>query len=280
MANETTYALIQSWLPDIVEATEMLLMKDTVMPGLVTVFSDRTGREPRRADKYSAGTVGTVAETADLSTLQEFSRTPFGTVTPGEIGSAYLITDARMESDNVPNIMSDFLEVNRYVFASKVDTDLLGAFSSFTGGSVGSAGSALTWETIAKAEAIAVASGIPGPYSVVIHPYAALQLGIGRANAVPLVIEPALRAANQFYLGSFGALGIYRAPLLTAGTAVVQGLFNRRAIAFDMRRAFRVEPERDASKRATELIPTMVYASGVWRADMGVKIVSDASVPS
>jgi len=280
MANETTYALIQSWLPDIVEATEMLLMKDTIMPSLVTVFSDRTGREPRRADKYSAGSVVSVGETDDLTSLQEFTRTPFGTITPGEVGNPYLITDARVESDNMPNIMADLLEVNRYVFASKVDTDLLGAFANFSGGSVGAAGSALTWETVAKAEAIAVASGIPGPYSLVVHPYAALQLGIGRANAVPLVVEPALQAANQFYVGTFGRIGIYRAPLMTAGTAVTQALFSRRAVAFDLRRAFRVELERDASKRATEVISTMVYGHGAWRRDMGVKIVSDASVPS
>ena len=280
MANETTFALIQSWLPDIVEATEFFLMKDTVMPRLVQVFSDRTGREPRRADKYSPGTVGAVAETDDMTTWQEFTRSPFGTVTPAEIANGYLITDARMESDNVDSIMADLVESNRYVFASKVETDLLALMSSFTGGTVGTAGTALTWETVIKAEAVAVAAGVPGPYSVVLHPYAALQLTLARDNAVPLVIEETLRKASSFYVRTMQGLAIYRAPLLTAGTAVTQGLFSRKAAALDIRRALRVEPQRDASKRGTEIVTSLVYGKGVWRAEYGIKIVSDASVPS
>lgn len=280
MANETTYASIQSWLPDIVEATEWFLMKDTVMPQLVQVFSDRTGREPRRADKYSAGTVGAVAETDDLTSYQEFTRTPFGTVTPSEIGNVYIITDGRMESDNVPSIMADLVESNRYVFASKVETDLLALLSSFTGGTVGTAGTAITWETVIKAEAVAVATGVPGPYNVVLHPYAALQLTLARDNAVPLVVEETLRQASSFYVGTMQGIGVYRAPLLTAGTAVTQGLFSRRAMALDIRRALRVEPQRDATKRAVEVVTTLVYGKGVWRPEYGIKIVSDASTPS
>jgi len=258
----------------------MYLMQSTVMPGLVQTFTDQTGRQARRGDKYSAGTVGTVAEATDLTTLQSFDRTAFGTVTPAEIGNAYLITDARLESDNVPSIMSDLLESNGYVFAKKLDTDLIGAFTSFNGGSVGTAGSALTWDTLVKAEAIAVAAGIPGPYNVVLHPYSAVQLQLGRANAVPLTVEPLLRAASQFYVGTFMGMGIYRAPLMTGGTAVTNALFSRKAAALDLRRAFRQELQRDASKRAWEVITTMVYATGAWRTDYGVKIVADASTPS
>lgn len=280
MAGETTYALIQSWLPDIVEATEMFLMQETIMPNLVQVFSDRTGREPRRGDRYNAGTVGALNETDDLTSFQEFSRTPFGTITPAEIGNPYLITDSRFESDNVSNIFADLVESNGYVFAKKLDQDLLGVFTNFNGGTVGAAGSALTWETLAKAEAIAAANGIPAPYNVVLHPFAVLNLNLGRANAVPLAVETALRQANQFYVGSFGQMNIYRAPLLTAGTAVTQALFSRKAAALDIRRAIRPELQRDASKRATEVITTMLYGYGAWRRDYGIKIVSDASTPS
>jgi hypothetical protein len=280
MAGETTYALIQSWLPDIVEATEMYLMQETIMPSLVQVFSDRTGREPRRGDRYNAGTVGTINETDDLTSFQEFTRTSFGTITPVEIGNPYLITDSRLESDNVPSILADLVESNGYVFAKKLDVDLLGVFSSFTAGTVGTAGSALTWETLAKAEAVAINAGIPAPYNVVLHPYAVLNLMLSRDNQVPATVETALRAANQFYVASFSLMNIYRAPLLTAGTAVTQALFSRKAVALDVRRALRTEAQRDASKRATEVITTMVYGYGAWRKDFGIKVVSDASTPS
>jgi hypothetical protein len=280
MAGETTYALIQSWVPDIVEATEMYLMQATIMPNLVQTFIDRTGREVRRGDRYNAGTVGAVGEADDLTSYQEFTRTPFGTVTPAEIGNTYLITDSRMESDNVPDIMADLVESNGYVFAKKVDQDLLGTFANFTGGTVGAAGSALTWETIARAESIAMATGIPAPYNVVLHPYAYLQLMLARDNAIPFTVEETLRQSSPFYVGTMGALALYRAPLLTAGTAVTQALFSRKAAALDIRRGLRVEPERDASKRATEVVTTMMYGFGAWRREYGIKIISDASTPS
>lgn len=280
MANETTYALIQSWLPDVIEATEMYLMQSTVMPQLIQTFTDRNGMEPRRGDKYSAGTVGTVAETDDLTTFQAFTRTPFGTVTPAEIGNTYLITDQRLDSDDVPSIMADLTESNGYVFAKNVETNLLSLLGSMTGGTVGTAGSALTWETIIKAEAVAVAAGIPAPYNVVLHPYAALQLTLARDNAVPLVVEETLRQASSFYVGTMQGIGIYRAPILTAGTAVSQALFSRKAMALDIRRAFRPELQRDASKRAYEVVTTMIYGYGVWLANRGIKIVSDASTPT
>ena len=52
------------------------------------------------------------------------------------------------------------------------------------------------------------------------------------------------------------------------------------AIAYDLRRDVRLEPERDASKRAWELNLTMMYAHGVWRPLWGVQIIHDAQTVS
>lgn len=57
------------------------------------------------------------------------------------------------------------------------------------------------------------------------------------------------------------------------------GIFTRDAIAWDLRRGFRIEPDRDPSARATELNATMIYAAAVWRAARGVQLRSDASKP-
>ena len=56
-------------------------------------------------------------------------------------------------------------------------------------------------------------------------------------------------------------------------------IYNRDALALDMRRGLRLETERDASLRATELVGTMVYAHGVWRPSWGVLIGADATAP-
>ena len=56
-------------------------------------------------------------------------------------------------------------------------------------------------------------------------------------------------------------------------------MFNPRAIAYDIRRPLRISLERDESKRGIEVIFTHVYGSGVWRAEYGVQIKSDATAP-
>jgi len=66
----------------------------------------------------------------------------------------------------------------------------------------------------------------------------------------------------------------------TAGSNYAVGaMFTRDAMAFDLRRGLRIEPDRDASLRASELNATMIHAHGVWRADRGVVLKSDASAP-
>jgi hypothetical protein len=52
------------------------------------------------------------------------------------------------------------------------------------------------------------------------------------------------------------------------------------ALALDVRRAPRIERERDASRRADEINLSAVYAHGTWRSKFGVQLISDASVPT
>jgi hypothetical protein len=60
----------------------------------------------------------------------------------------------------------------------------------------------------------------------------------------------------------------------------VSGVFTREAIGYDEREAFMIEPERDASRKATELNASIGYAMGVLRQESGVGIIGDATEPS
>lgn len=278
MAN-TTYALISSWVNPILESVEFYLQKQTFMPGIVQVFNDRTGMVVRKGDKYSAGTVATLADDTDITTFQTISRTAFGTLTPAEVGDAFLITDQRLESDNADDIMMDAVEHIGNAMAIHLDTNLLGDFSSLTGGSVGTDGGSLTWPVIAAARARLQASGVQGPYNLVVHDYAWYDLAVAADNTMPLVVEESLRNANDFYVGSFGPMRIFTTGVIGTGTAVVQALFKPQALAYDIRRPLRIRLQRDESRRATEIVWTHVYAHGVWRSEMGCYIKSDASAP-
>lgn len=57
------------------------------------------------------------------------------------------------------------------------------------------------------------------------------------------------------------------------------GIFTRDALAFDLRRGLRVEPERDASARWTELNASMIYAASEWRAERGIELRSNSTGP-
>ena len=52
-------------------------------------------------------------------------------------------------------------------------------------------------------------------------------------------------------------------------------MFSRDALGYDLRRAPRLEPERDASRRGIELNMTAVFAAGVWRPGFGVLGIFD-----
>ena len=88
---------------------------------------------------------------------------------------------------------------------------------------------------------------------------------------------------RRFYVANaVGLDGIFLSAnvKVVGGTAAYGGVFNPRAIAYDVRRGLRLEPERDASKRAWELNLTTLYAHGVWRSAWGITVVSDVTTPT
>jgi len=85
---------------------------------------------------------------------------------------------------------------------------------------------------------------------------------------------------RNYYMGSAGGVEVYTSANITAGTSVYCGMFHRQALALDLRRAPRLEVERDASRRGYELNFTSVYAHGVWRPAWGVAGLFDASTPT
>lgn len=283
MAN-TTYSLISSYLPSIWEAAMMHAMQSTFMPSIVQVWNDRTGGVARSGSKYSAGTVASLAEGTDISVAQTLTRTAFGTITPAEVGDMYLITDLRVESEDVMDIFADAALVIGHAMAKSVETNLLSAFTSFTGeansGTIGTAGGTLTISHIFAAASQLRAAGAPGPYNCVLHEYQWYHIAKGLETATPLIFTESLRQAGGFYVGSFGDINFYTTGVPSAGTAVVSGIFSRAAIGYDIRRPLRIAPQRDESLRATELVWTHVYAYGAWRKDFGIPLVGTAAAPT
>jgi len=279
MANEATYGSISAVINSIWETAFLTAREANIVQPLVTQFADSSSSTPRKWTTYTGGTVQIITEATDMA-AQPFLHSVAGTLTPEQFGAAYFLTDQRINSD-WRNAAQDAGRDLGGMLAEKVDSDLVGNFASFTGGTVGTAGGTLSWTNIMAAITYLRAQKAPGPYACVLRPEQWYYLTI--ANSVPdLIQSPDLMNSitRQYYVGSFGPVNFYIDSNITAGTAAVGGMFAKEALAFDLRRALRIEPQRDASRGGGgwELNATMIYAQGVYRPQYGVRLVGTSTI--
>lgn len=269
------------FIQKIYEDALFVARENNLMTSLVTNYTGQ-GIAPRISSEYSSATIAAVNDDDDL-TSQSFKPTVLSTLTPSEVGAQYLITDQRLESDPMGVQQAAALELGA-AMATKIETDLIGNFSSFTGGTAGTAGSTMTWDYFFAAVSQLRAQKAPAPYYAVLHPYQIHDLAkaaavTGTINNTPNFGDEVMR--NRFFMMAAGCMIFESANLTPDGNDdVTAGIFSPMALALDVRRAPRIEPERDASRRATELNLSAVYAHGVWRPKFGVKLISDATVPA
>ena len=284
MASLNPSSDITAFINTIFEASILVARDNNVMTGIVRGFNDRTGVATRQNSQYGGMTVNDIAETDDL-VGQAFTPASIATLTPSEAGGQYFLTDTRVESDPF-TVRNDASQDMGLAMATKMEVDLIGAFTSLTGGTVGAAGSAITWSYVYAMEAQLKAQKAPYPYFMVLHPYqwsvlkkAATVAGT-RTNASETFMD-SLRQ-SMYFVYQDGGMFFYSSaniPTITGDDAYV-GLWSRDAIGLDMLRQPRIEPERDASRRGWELNLSALYGHGVWRPKFGVQGIFDNTAPT
>jgi hypothetical protein len=252
---------------------------------LITVFRDMAGMNPRIGYQYNQGTAVAVSDADDL-TSKAFTPSALETLTPSEIGLQFFISDQRAESEAPENILADASRELGYAATDKILSDLVGDFASLTGGTIGAAGSTITWSymaaMIAKARNANKSSSVP--LSAVIHGYhwAALAKSASVAGAT-VAVAPGFQeeVTRTGKVAEFMGVPIYQTfQSPDSADDFKPGVFPRIAIAIDWRRPIRVEAVRDASRRGIELNMSAVYAHGVWRPLVGVQGIFDAQAPT
>lgn len=280
MANESSYAGVSSVINAIYETALFTMREQNIMQQLVATFADTSSSTPRIWTQYTGGTFATLAETADLS-AQTFVHAAAGTLTPSQFGMQYFLTDQRLASDWRAVARDAGVDIGTRA-VQEIDTTLCGTaiFGNLTAGTVGTAGGTLTWANIMRANAYLRTALTPFPYYVVLHPVQWYYLA--SAGTVPPLVQSNVlmdRIANGFYLGGWGGMEFIVDANVPSGTAAIGAMFNSEAIAFDVRRALRIEQQRDASRGGGgfELNATMIYADGVYKPKFGAQLVGTSA---
>lgn len=277
---------ISSYFQNIYEDALLVTRDNNIMSQLVFIPpASGNESEARKLSQFTGATMNSITDVDDL-TSQAFTPSVIATLTPGMFGGQYWLTDKRLNSSPFEERTAAAQDLGQSM-ATKIETDILGDFASFTGGTVGTAGSVITWGNFFAMESRLKAQKAPAPYFFVCHPYQwhilakAASVAGTQTNASPDL----LNAVNSdFFQRRVGNVYVFTTSNLTpdASDDAVLGMFSRNALAFDVRRAPRLEPERDASRGGGgwELNMTGNYAHGVWRSTWGIQGTFDASVPS
>lgn len=287
MAQFNLYSDISSIAQKIQEDAIFVVREMGQMQGLVTVFTDASGLTPRTGYKYNQMSAKVVAEADDL-TSSAFTPSADQTLTPFEIGLQAVISDSRVESDGrVPdNYMADVTRELGLAALDYVESSLIGDMASLTGGTIGAAGSAITWSYLAAAIAQAryVNKSNSIPLACVLHEYqwAVLAKSASIAGATVAAVAPNFQEqiTSAGFVAQFMGVPIYKVFGGLVSTNFTGGVFPRISLAIDWRRPVRIRPERDESRRALELNLSAVYAHGVWQPQRGIQFTFDASAPT
>jgi hypothetical protein len=285
MAQLNTWSDISA-IANAVQADAYLVIRETaIMRNLVTVFNDLSGGNLRKSYEYNSVTAAAINEADDLNS-SAFTPSAGQTLTPAEIGAQFFITDLRRDSESMESILTDASRELGFAGADKINNDIAGDMASLTGGAIGTSGSAITWGYVAAAIAQArnASKSIAVPLNCVIHGYQAAVLAKSASIAGATVASSVVDGVTKTGLTqAFTFLGvpIYQVFVAPDGSNdFTGGVFPKEALAFDVRRDVRVEAERDASRRGLELNMSAVYAHGVWRPALGVKMIFAATAPT
>lgn len=288
-AGVTTFADISARVNDIIADSMAVARSANLLIPTVTNLS-ATGMMQRQVNEYNAITFAETGEDDETSS-QAFTKDQLSTINPSVYTASVTITDARADTDfdgELANAANEFGAAS----AKHVDTAVAALFSSVTGGTIGSAGTVMTWAHITSAYAVLQNQNVPAnaPVFCALHPFqwepllsAATVAGASVAVA-PGFTDRMDTAPNFFNVPQFQGITFVITNSITIDSSddAYGCIYVPQALAVDTRRPFRIEPERKADEGggSTKLNASMIYKAGTWRPGFAVAILSDASTPS
>jgi hypothetical protein len=229
---------------------------------------------------WPALSAAAVAETADL-TNTAINPTNV-TITVGEVGLMATVTDAQQEDDILAGLDGYARQLGR-ALADKMDADVTSLYSGFST-AVGDITNGLSQEDFLNAIRELDSNDAPGGRVAVLHPVQWSQLGkdiVVNGGSVWGADSPqdsrfGQQGPNAGVIFNVPVWQTTNVPTNTRTNPFYDGaLYSSEALGFVSKREGRVEFDRDASFRLTEIVTTSRYGVGELVDDYGVALYSN-----
>ena len=283
MANETTSSTLSELFTNITQEAIFTFQETSVMRPLVTLYPIVGSGKTVEVPVYPTISASAVNEATDLSNTAVNPTS--ATITASEIGVMTTLTDLGANSAS-RNVGADIGKLFGEAIAKKVDTDLVNLLDDFASASdQGGAGTELTADLLFKAQAILRSANVPAPYYGVFHPKALFNLKktltqAGYAGTATAISDIGNEALRNGYIGRIAGIDVFENANITidAYDDSYGGVFHPASLGLAMKEEFKVESQRDASLRATELVASIVYGVGVIKDTYGVTVRTDTAL--
>tara|TARA_X000000950_G_scaffold198320_1_gene238859 strand:- start:1038 stop:1904 length:867 start_codon:yes stop_codon:yes gene_type:complete len=266
----------------IVAEAQFVAAEQSIMRNLVKTFAvPMNSGKVLQVPKYPQLTAADLTEANDMTGTSDNQAisTSKTDITIKEVGLMTNVSDLAL-NHSTSNVISDVGRLFGEAIATKIDTDLVTLFSGFST-QIGAAGQELTVEKIFQAAADLRAASVPGPYFGVFHPRAIYHVKKTLTNTFGSGAQGDLanEALRTGFIGTIAGIQIFESANIdgTTNTDISENaIFSRDALAMAMASDIKIETQRDASARATEIVGVATYGVAELHDSYGVRLTAEA----
>lgn len=278
MATNTTN--LTELFNDIIVEAQYTAQEDSIMRPLINMFpvANAVGNVVQ-IPKFGLLTVEDgLTEGGDL-TGSDLETTAGATITMAERAAMTLLTDDAVETMPNYNLAAEIGRILGGQMAERFDTDAMAVFANFKeANDIDASVSGLDADVLFQAAAKLRIEKARGQMVGIFHPAATYQLKKQLANAGAAELGALSNVGNSALtsglVGSIAGITIFESTLVGANG----GVFALDALGGAMKRDVRLETERDASKRATEVVGSAVWGFSAVKPENGVSITTATTV--
>jgi|TARA_R110002020_G_scaffold111695_2_gene257590 N4-gp56 family major capsid protein len=281
MANETTLSTLDDLIVPMIAEALFVASEASIMRPLVRNYAlPKNSGKVIQVPIYPVVAAAAVAEATDLANTA--ISTSKADLTVAEVGVMTTVTDMAVNTSE-SDVVKDLGKLFGEGIARKMDADLMALFDGFSG-AVGAADAAITVAKIFEAVSKLKQSGVPSnDMACVLHPAVAYDLKANMTNtfANPNPTDVANEALRTGFVGQLAGVNVYESSnMANTGTGgdFKGGLFHKDALGLAMLQDIKIETQRDASIRGTEIVATAVYGVGELHDSYGIEVLADSSI--